>query len=111
MGCLENRLPTGECIDGGCSLALSSSVDVCPDDELSTSETPESAGLGGSEPAKRTGGKISEEEIKKPNNLFIFYRLFIQCVEFGPGVKKQIEGFMQVLCLNNDIFLIGTRSP
>lgn len=37
----------------GCSLALSSSVEVCPLDELSTSDTPESAGLGGSEPEMR----------------------------------------------------------
>lgn len=47
-GCLENK-PTGEWIEGW-SLAFSSSVDVCPLEELSTSETPESAGLGGNEP-------------------------------------------------------------
>lgn len=34
----------------GCSLALSSSLDVCPLELESTSLTPESAGLGGSEP-------------------------------------------------------------
>lgn len=50
-GCLEKRLPTGEWMEG-CSLAFSSSVDVWPLEELSTSETPESAGLGGREPEK-----------------------------------------------------------
>ena len=63
-GCLENKLPTGECIEG-CNLAFNSSVDVCPLDELSTSETPESAGLGGKEPEN-----FGTNDLK---NVFRFY--------------------------------------
>lgn len=71
---LENKLPTGEWMDGW-SLALSSSVDVCPLEELSTSDTPESAGLGGKEP--ESNRKTHQENDKsgdtgKSMNIVIF---------------------------------------
>lgn len=49
---------------GGCSLARSSSFEPCPLLLLSTSETPESAGLGGNEP-------LNGETNKTERNIYI----------------------------------------
>lgn len=45
---------------------------MCPEDELSTSETPESAGLGGREPETRDTYKNTQEGAQHTKELFFF---------------------------------------
>lgn len=70
---------------------------MCPEDELSTSETPESAGLGGREPETRDTYKNTQEGAQHTKELFF-------------SIKKILNLLRSYLGETVDILLLSTEN-